>query len=227
MRTYDPFVSVAPSATSTQVSPDFFCSLMPSTTTLSVMSAARASGAFASSGSAAAESVDRHIASTHPTTMPMAAKSKKSRCARKRAAHAKAASRKAMKTSLETWKLGNTAMERAVRRFSLYGTATLSVIDERKRFRVRNASDASTTSAPRLRAEQPRPDAGARGRAANPPVSRASDNKIPIDGLTTTASPATMARAHAKANPVEPLWIERGAARTCKRRKRCERDRAR
>ena len=126
-----------------------------------------------------------------------------------------------------SWKLGNTAMERAVRRFSLYGTATLSVIDEHKRFRVRNASDASATSAPRLRTEQPRPDAGARGRAANLPVSRASDNKIPIDGLTTTASPATMARAHAKANPVEPLWIERDAARARKQRERCERDRAR
>ena len=84
MRTYAPLVSVVPAGMSNQLSPDFFCSLTPSTDTLSVTSiAARGVGA-SSAGSvwASSASAGERNARRQRATSPIRTKNARKRPAR-------------------------------------------------------------------------------------------------------------------------------------------------
>ena len=84
MRTYAPLVSVVPAGMSCQLSPDFFCSLTPSTDTLSVTSiAARGVGASSDgSGWASSANASERNARRHRATNPISTKNARKRPAR-------------------------------------------------------------------------------------------------------------------------------------------------
>ena len=84
MRTYAPLVSVVPAGMSCQLSPDFFCSLTPSTDTLSVTSiAARGVGASSDgSGWASSANAGERNARRQRATSPIRTKNARKRPAR-------------------------------------------------------------------------------------------------------------------------------------------------